>query len=266
MDSRNLIIAMAIHYAGNWKEMFNALTKKEYLSEEVAINYLKQIKSKVVTILDADYPRYLKEGPYPPFVLFYYGDLSLISDMNNNVAVVGSRDASCDGIKNTSYIVSGIAKKYNIVSGLARGIDSVAHWSAIHSGGKTIAVLGSGIDYCYPASNDELYSIIKDKHLLISEYSGTINPLGENFYQRNRLIVLLSKGTILGEAKEHSGSLMTANLTMSYFKELMCIPSSDIYNSFCDVLIRDGCPVILSPEDVINVLEKHEKSLLGNVK
>ena len=256
MDSREILIALAIKYQGNWRKMLKALQDKEYPNDVDVNNYLKQTKCKVITFVDPDYPEYLKELYQPPIVLFYFGDISLIKDRSKNIAVVGSREPTCSSVKNTRMVVQEVAKKYNIVSGLARGIDRVAHLSAIDAKGKTIGVLGNGIDFCYPSENEELYEELKKNHLVISEYFGYVPPETFNFPQRNRLIVMFSSATLVGEANHRSGSLMTANLTMSYNNPLMCLPSSDIENSACDSLIKDGCDIILSAQDVFDVLER----------
>ena len=250
MENRNYLIALAIHYQGNYESVMRALAQKEELPEELVESYLKKIKSKVLTILDPEYPEYLKNVYKPPFVLFYYGDISLINSYEKNLAVVGSREASQLALENTYDLACELAKKYTIVSGLARGIDAIAHRAAINSGGKTIAILGCGIEQCYPVSNQDLYDRIKANHLLISEYFGYIPPYQENFPQRNRLIVAFSKGTLIGEARYKSGSLITANITVQANKRLMCIPSSDIKNSLCDLFIKEGCPVVTEVEDV----------------
>ena len=255
MKSRNYLIALAIHYQGNYESVLRALTSQELLPQELIDSYLSKIKSKVITLLDPDYPEYLRKVYKPPFVLFYYGDISLINDYQNNLAVVGSRNASQKGLENTYDIVFELAKKYNIVSGLAKGIDAVAHRAAITGGGKTIAILGCGIEECYPSSNKDLYDEIKKNHLLISEYFGYIPPYSENFPQRNRLIVAFSKGTLVGEASSRSGSLITANLTLDANKDLMCLPSSDIKNSACNICIKEGAPVVTEAEDIIEYLK-----------
>ena len=255
MNSREMLIALSIHYQGNWREIYKAITKKEYLPENIVEGYLKSIKCGVLTLFDPEYPRYLLYAPQPPVVLFYYGDISLIFNKDKNVAVVGGRTASPLGLENVRYIVSGISKKYNIVSGLALGVDTCAHKEALYSGGKTIAVLANGIEYCYPSENSELYEIIKKHNLVISEYFGYLPPEKENFHQRNRLIVAFSKGTLIGEAKKNSGTLITANYTLGENGNLMALPSGDIHNSLNNLFIREGCPLVLSSEDVFEYLD-----------
>ena len=256
MDSRKIIIALAIHHKGEWHAINEAILKKDYVPEDVAEVYLKSLKCNAITILDQEYPKYLRETFCPPYVLFYYGDISLISDRTKNVAVVGSRKVSKEGKENIDYIVSGICKRYNVVSGLALGIDTAAHKSALSNGGKTIAVLANGIEYCYPSENEEVYKTIKKNHLVISEYFGFISPKPIHFHQRNRLIVAFSRGTIIGESKRYSGTLITANYTLAVHNDIMAIPSNDIHDSLNNLIIKEGCPVVLSPDDVFEIFDE----------
>jgi len=266
MNSRDFLIAMAVHYQGDVRAIIAAISRKEFIDEELAEIHLKSVKSKVLTILDQEYPLYLKEVRYPPIVLFYYGDISLIFNKEDNVAVVGGREPTAQGADNVYYIVQGICNRYNIVSGLARGIDKVAHLSALENGGKTIAVLANGIDYCYPSSNSELYETIKKNNLVISEYYGTVPPEKNNFHQRNRLIAAFAKGTLVGEAKRVSGTLITANFTLALNRTLMSIPSGNIRDSLNDLFIKEGCPIVTEPNDVLEYLDDEKKSLLCKVK
>ena len=266
MERRNYLIALAIIYEGNWRKIMQAINAHEEVSEETQNSYLKHLKANVLTILDPEYPEYLKHSFCPPFVLFYYGDISLISDVSKNIAVVGGRKPSREGLNNIDFIVSGVAKRFNIVSGLAQGVDAAAHRAALYMGGKTIAVLGNGIEYCYPSINSELYETIKKDHLVISEYYNYLSPLPEHFHQRNRLIVAFSRAIILGEAHLKSGTSITANYALMQNKDLMTIPSSDIHDSLNNLFIRDGCPVVLDHQDVFDNLSNLENSLLCEVK
>ena len=240
MNSRDFLIAMSVHYQGDVRAIINALIKKESIPDEVAEAHLKSVKSKTLTILDPEYPDYLKEMYFPPIVLFYYGDISLLSKLEDNVAVVGTRKPTPEGESNVYYIVQGICNRFNIISGLARGIDTIAHTTALENGGKTIAVLANGIDYCYPSENSDLYEILKKKHLVISEYYGTLPPEKINFHQRNRLISAFAKGTIIGEASKISGTLITANFAVNQNRTLMSIPSGNIHDSLGDELIKEA--------------------------
>ena len=254
MEIRSYLIGLAIRHQGDWHEIVEAIKNKEEIKEEELHVYLEYLHCKTLTILDPEYPEYLKQIMCPPIVLFYYGDISLISDYSKNVAIVGSRDASQEGLLNIYSIAENIGKRLNVVSGLARGIDAAAHQGIISGGGKTIGVLGCGIEMCYPSCNKKLYDEIKRNHLLISEYYGYISPEAKNFPQRNRLIVAFSKGTLIGESFERSGTSITANFALDMCRELMAVPSGNINNSLSNSLIKDGCYVVTSAEDIFTYL------------
>ncbi len=254
MDSRNMIIAYAVKYEGQWDLIYEKLCKKEFLEDEEALRYLSMVNSNVITILDNVYPDYLRQIYKPPFVLFYYGDITLIQNLENNLAVVGSREPESSSVTNLTNVLEDVAKEYVIVSGLAKGIDSLAHRIALKNKGRTIAVLGNGIDYCYPSENTPLYKDIKKNHLVISEFPHNTEPKPINFPMRNRIIVGLSRATLIGEAKFRSGSQITANLTLQSNKELMCLPSSDLENSLNNRLIQEGAALITSSDDILHIL------------
>ncbi len=254
MTTSEILIAEAIYYQGNWDEIVKAIRQKELLPKADIIKMNKSLKCKAITILDKEYPSYLKELYRPPLVLFYYGDISLISDPKNNVAVVGTRKPSELGIQITKEITETVSKKYNIVSGLALGIDAIAHKEAIRSGGKTIAILGCGIDICYPTSNREIYEIIKKDHLLISEYPNCTNPVQCNFPNRNRLIAQFSKGILVTESKKKSGTSITVNYGLCYGRDIMCVPSTDFNDSGCNQFIRDGAALVENGDQVIEII------------
>lgn len=251
MNLRKQLIALSIIEHGDWDKIYLAIVKKELPTEEESDIICSTIKSNVLTILDSDYPSYLKEYYHPPFVLFYYGDISLIKDYRRNLAVVGSRESPGDVIKYTRGIVEEVAKEVVIVSGLARGIDAIAHECAIKAGGKTIAILGCGIDMCYPAENEELYQIIKKDHLLISEYSGLETPDSYHFPYRNRLIVALSRATFIPHGHFQSGTQITSSFSTMFNHTIYCLPSSDIDNSLCDSLIQDGAFLVRNSGDIL---------------
>ena len=250
MNIKKILIATSIIHHGNWEEIYLALRKKELPTDEEAETICANVKCGVITIMDPEYPYYLKEYYHPPFVLFYYGDISLINDFTKNIAVVGSRNATSVALKNTDKCVQDLAKKLNIVSGLAKGIDRQAHESAIKAGGKTIAILGCGIDLCYPSCNEDLYKEIKENHLLISEYFNHEPPNQENFPHRNRLISMFSNGTLIPEARFRSGTSITVSYTMAFNRQIFCMPSSNLEDSLCNSLIHDGAILVRSSEDI----------------
>lgn len=216
---------------------------------------LKEYEEKNVfwlTILDPEYPEYLKQIYQPPAVLFYQGDLSLLN--NNLISIVGSRRHSIYGQSVVSALVPDLVKgSLTIVSGLAKGIDQLAHRKAIESGGRTIAVIGTGIDQYYPNENKQLQKKIADDHLLLSEYPLGTTPSREHFPMRNRIIAGLSLGTVVVEAQQRSGSLITANLALNEGREVFSIPS-DIFNVYgvgTNDLIQRGAHCTTSAEDIL---------------
>ena len=217
---------------------------------------MKAEKVKVLTILDAVYPRRLKEIYLPPIVLFYKGELSLLNE--RLVALVGSREHSNYAKQCTKIIVQDLVqKKIGIISGLAKGVDSLAHRECLKGDGKTIAVIGSGLDVVYPPENANLYKEIGEKGLIISEYPLGSRPLKFHFPYRNRIIAGLSHGVCVVEAKERSGSLITANIALSENREVFAIPGSilDGLSDGCHHLIQEGAKLVTSGQDVLAEFE-----------
>lgn len=255
-NSRDVLIAVALKYQGKWNQMYKAISLREYPEKEY-FDCIPLLKSKVLTLLDPEYPPFLKMVHHPPLVLFYYGDLNILNDYYKNVSIVGSRSCTEYGIEITEEITKGLVNKgFVIVSGLASGIDAVAHRSCIESGGKTVAILGSGIDVCFPSENKDIYNIIKKEHLLISEYPGLSIPEGSNFPIRNRIIAGLSKTVVVTEASPLSGSLITAGLALSINADVMCVPHIAGINSGCNRLIKSGAFLVESADDVISQMSK----------
>lgn len=225
-----------------WLETFDWLASFEKMKVE---------KVKVLTILDAEYPRRLKEIYLPPIVLFYKGEWSLLNE--RLVALVGSREHSNYAKQCTKTIVQDLVqKKIGIISGLAKGVDSLAHLECLKDDGKTIAVIGSGLDVVYPPENANLYKEIGEKGLIISEYPLGSRPLKFHFPYRNRIIAGLSHGVCVVEAKERSGSLITANIALSENREVFAIPGS-IFSSHSkgtNQLIEAGACLVSSAETI----------------
>ena len=257
MNAEEIIVSMAIKYRGEWNDIYAGLSDPQNRDLDEYYKIVQKMKCKYVTILSKDYPEYLKNSFKPPFVLFYYGDISLISNIGKNVAVVGSRVCSDYAVEATKDIVGVVAKEYNIVSGMAMGIDTVAHESAMEVGGKTIAVLGSGIDYVFPPSNDALYKRIKENHLVVSEYPGFTPPRTDTFPMRNRIIAMLASATIVTEAYERSGTLTTVMFTLDYGRLLMCVPYPRLSNSECNRLIGGGAFLVETGKDVLKILSNN---------
>ena len=195
-----------------------------------------------ITIDDDMYPECLKEISNPPLKLYYKGNLDLLKD-ERLIAVVGTRNPSSYGKLCCEYMVKKMScANITIVSGFAKGIDSIAHKTSLLAGGKTIAVIASGLDIVYPASNLSLYREIEEKGLILSEYEAGVKPFKFNFPQRNRIIAGLSKGTIVVESKDRGGSLITADLALEFNRDVYAVPG-DVFSEYskgCNNLIRDS--------------------------
>lgn len=255
MNIRKLLIALAVFYRGDWEQIYCALAQKRFLEDEEIDRLCDSVKAKTLTMLDAQYPEYLRKQYRPPFVLFYYGDISLIKNQEKILAVVGTRDPSEKGIEVTSNIVKDVAKRYIIVSGMAKGIDQTAHIAAMESGGKTIAVLGCGIDLYYPSECADIYKKMKREQLIISEYPNDIPPHQTHFPIRNRIIAQLGNGLLVTESKIQSGTMITVNYALLLNKEVMCVPSMDVNNSGCNLLLKEGAALIENGNDVVNAMQ-----------
>ena len=204
------------------------------------------------SILDEIYPWDLSEIYNPPALLFYQGNIDLLE--LPKVAVVGSRDSSKLGNQSVQKIVKELNNELIIVSGLARGIDTAAHMAALQNGGRTIAVIGTGLDVFYPKANKKLQSYIGKNHLVLSEYGPGEQPLKFHFPERNRIIAGLCRGVIVAEAKMRSGSLITCERAMEEGRDVFAIPGSilDGKSDGCHHLIQEGAKCIMSGSDVLS--------------
>ena len=205
-----------------------------------------------ISILDDEYPIELKNCYNPPVLLFYQGNVDLLK--RPKMAVVGARTASQTGTKSVQKIVSELGNQFIIVSGLARGIDTSAHISALKNGGATIAVIGCGLDVHYPKENKLLQEYLGKNHLILSEYAVGEAPLKFHFPERNRIIAGLSQGVIVAEAKMRSGSLITCERALEEGRDVFAIPGNilDGNSNGCHHLIKEGAKCITSGMDVLS--------------
>lgn len=252
MESRKILIALSIIYNGDWFKIYDCLLQKELPKDEDVEKLNKKVNCGVLTILDMNYPEYLKCCERPPFVLYYSGDLSLINNIDKHLAVVGTREPSPFYASKCKEIVANLDRELVIVSGVAKGMDSIAHNAALDSSKKTIGVIGCGIDIYYPPENRELYEEIKRKGLLITEYPPGSMPNREHFPMRNRLISFFSKSVFVPEAHERSGTLITVGYALEHGKDVYCLPSQDLGNSACNKLIKDGANLVENAEDIMD--------------
>lgn len=207
---------------------------------------------KIVPFADSNYPARLRTIPDPPPLLYVKGEIR--TEDEKAVAVVGSRSTSDYGRRVARDLCRGLASwGFTVVSGMARGIDGTAHETALNAGGRTLAVLGSGVDRIYPAEHDQLYRRISENGAVLSEFPLGTRPLAFNFPARNRLISGLSLGVVVVEATEKSGSLITAALALEQGREVFAVPG-DVGASRsrgAHRLIRQGAKLVETVEDVI---------------
>lgn len=233
------------------------LEKRRTLNPDERLEFVLKRNIKILTFDDKDYPYMLRQISNPPVCLYYKGDLKSCN-LDKTIAFVGSRRASFAGKDAVKKVITDLANTdVCIVSGLAAGIDSVSHLSAIENNLKTIGVIASGLDFTYPASNKHLYEQIEDGcGAVVTEYFPTFEPIKFRFPQRNRVVTGLSYGTVVGEAALKSGALISANLTLEQGRELMCIPGA-INNSNTEgiyKLLKDGASMVTKGEDILNAL------------
>jgi DNA processing protein len=235
-------------------EQYKSLHDSTVIEKAKEINDICNNKDiKIITLEHDEYPELLKYIYNPPLILYARGNIP----KSNPVAVVGSRNASGYGMETASRISKDLAQAgITIVSGMARGIDTSAHCGALKAKGKTVAVLGCGVDIVYPPENRNLMNRIIESGAVISEYPPGTRPLYYHFPSRNRIISGMSLGTLIVEAGMKSGSLITANYALDQGREVFAVPG-DIthYNSMgTNRLIKDGAKMVLCAQDVLEEL------------
>lgn len=246
-----------------WKDdLINEfLLWRDSLNENQIRHTLEKEQIRCITMDNSDYPALLKQIYDPPFCLFVRGD---ISNLQNPLAVVGPRKYSAYGKQITEEIVPKLTRcNVEIISGLALGIDGIAHNATLQAGGRTIAVLGSGInnDNIYPACHRQLSErIIEKGGALISEYPPGTEPNTFTFPRRNRIVAGMSLGTLVIEAAEESGALITAQFALDSNREVFCIPqnitSPTAFGS--NKFLKNGAIIVTEAEDIINAFNLQE--------
>jgi DNA processing protein len=211
---------------------------------------------QVLCIADAEYPPLLLQSGDPPLMLYVQGNVALLC--RNSLAIVGSRNASAQGIDNARAFAADLSGRgWAIVSGLAFGIDAAAHEGGLSGPGSTIAVVGTGLDRVYPARHRALAHRIANLGALVSEFAPGTPPLSSNFPRRNRIIAGLTRGTLVVEAALQSGSLITARLAAEAGREVFAVPGS-IHSPLsrgCHALIRQGAKLVESASDILEEMQ-----------
>ena len=226
---------------------------------------LTKLGGRIITIWDKDFPALLKKIYDPPLLLYVKGDFH--ENDNYSISIVGTRQPSNYGKIQADKFASELAEQnITIVSGLARGIDTTAHTAAVKSGGRTIAVLGSGIDVIYPPENRKLFQDIANSGMIISEYELGTKPDAPNFPRRNRIISGISLGTIVIETAETGGAMQTASFALDQNREVFAIPGNlgVKQSEGSNLLIQKGeAKLVREPKDVVYELEYKLKPILG---
>lgn len=228
---------------------------------------LEENNINTITFLDDNYPISLNNIYDKPTVLYYKGEFS--EEDRLSIAIVGARKATSYG----KWACEKFTKEFvdmgvTIVSGLALGIDAIAHKTALENNGRTIAILGNGVDIKYPAKNEHLYDKINQNGVIMSEFPMNTQPLAYNFPQRNRIISGLSKVVIVIEAKEKSGSLITAHHALEQGKDVFAVPGNinSIYSGGTNKLIKDGAFPLLEMDDILEVVSDLKYKAMDNKK
>ncbi|MBK5244592.1 MAG: DNA-protecting protein DprA [Eubacteriaceae bacterium] len=243
--------------------------KKTGILKESGLDYFSQSKSlekaknnrdymevhhiELITINSPVYPESLKNIYLPPVAFFTKGDISLLEN-EFTIGIVGSRNPTVQGQKYARGFASALATVgVTIVSGLASGIDGESHWGSLNELGNTIGVLGTGVDECYPRSNQKLYDRMSEESLIISEFNLGEKGLPFHFPLRNRMISGLSQGVLIIEARKKSGSLITANHALEQGKNVYVIPGeiSSAHWAGGNQLLKEGAKLVTEPKDIL---------------
>ncbi len=219
------------------------------------LEHIQKHQVHIITLEDQDYPEHLKKIFDPPPIIYIKGHA--LQQHELIIAVVGSRRASTYGRTVTEKLCGELAVKgVTVVSGMARGIDSAAHRGALKAGGRTIAVLGCGVNVIYPPENDRLYHEIVEKGVVISEFPMSAKPDRGNFPARNRIISGMSLGTVIVEAGIRSGALITADMALEQGRDVFAVPGNitSASSKGTNRLIKQGANLVEHADDVLNAL------------
>jgi DNA processing protein len=245
----------------------NLILKRDKKLKEKALKEIEKaqkLKVKIITINDENYPENLKEIPDPPAVLYAKGNLPVDK---NSISFVGTRKYSSYGKYVAKKLINELSN-VNIVSGLAIGIDTIAHETALKNGNPTTAVLGCGIDIVYPYENYKLYKKIEEEGTILSEFPIGTKPSKYTFPQRNRIVAGLSYGTVVIEAPKKSGSLITAKLANEYGRIVFAVPTNinNPYGEGNNKLLKEGAYPLTNSKDIYSQIPYLEKRDIFNLE
>jgi DNA processing protein len=240
-------------------EVQNIRTMEHERIAEEQYETARKTRARIIPYSHPDYPEEMKVLYAPPLILYCRGAINPSS--KRSIAIVGSRRISPYGREATIYFAQGLAGSgFTVISGLARGVDSIAHRATLDRGAKTVAVLGCGLDVVYPPENGELFDEIAEKGLIITEYPFHTPPEATNFPRRNRIIAALSGSVLITEAGKGSGALLTAKYALQQKKPLFVVPAN--VNTATSLgsnrMLRNGARAVLTMEDLMTDLEINE--------
>lgn len=245
--------------------MISAILHPDWQAVEATLTWAEQTNQHLITLWDEAYPESLRQIHSAPTVLLAKGDLSLLH--YSQLAIIGSRNPTNTGLQIAKHYAEFLARQGLVItSGLALGIDGMAHLGALAVSGKTIAVLGTGLDVIYPKRHANLVEEIIEHGLLLSEFPLRMGPHALNFPRRNRIISGLSLGTFVVEASLQSGSLITARLALEQGREVFAMPSS-VHNPMakgCHWLIKQGATLVESVDDIWQQIQQQSLKLTKN--
>ncbi len=258
-DSKSVLAATGPELAsvhGVGPKLVHAIrTATHHVDIESIVGWCAEHDARIVCRDSPGYPRMLGDLPDAPSVLFLHGEV--VAEDEIAVAIVGTRHATAYGMKQAQHFGYALAKAgVTVVSGLARGIDGAAHEGALDGGGRTLAVLGSGLGQMYPSEHQGLANAIANCGAVISEYAPDAKPRGGMFPQRNRLIAGLSLATLVIEAPDRSGALITARLAGEQNRDVLALPGpvTSRASRGCNQLIRDGAKLVQTVDDILEEL------------
>lgn len=251
-------------YEASEKQLRTVLNEKQFTgfkefaaSFPVEENYrrLREKGINLVSRFEEAYPRRLKKLQNPPILLYYMG--ALPREEKTALAIIGARECSHYGSSMAKAFGEQMAKAgISVISGMARGIDGISQEAALEAGGDTYGVLGCGVDICYPASNRRLYLELQKKGGILSPYPPGTQPGKRLFPYRNRIVAGLSDGVLVVEARQKSGTWITVDMALEQGKDVYAVPGrlTDRLSDGCNLLIRQGAGIALTPEDVVREL------------
>lgn len=232
------------------RNRIQTLGKSNFVQDQLTA--LKEKNVKIIAFFDPNYPSLLKHIPDPPLVLYYKGDIALTEQ--NFIGVVGPRQPSDYGRTVAKQLTKDLCHYFGIASGMAAGIDTIAHQVALAEHRPTIAVMGTSFDTIYPSSNQALFQELSQNGLVLSEYPFGISSKAHFFSRRNRLITGLSRGVLVCEAAEKSGALVSARYAIEQNREVFAVPGSIYSEQSVGVhrLLQDGAKLVTSIEDILS--------------